>query len=145
VPVTGQDYDDDDEQSASSEPPWHNRTPAVVGATILGVLAIAVVIYAISFVARQFNTPEQAPLNFVDPSFSATTSRSGTPTTTGTITSTSPPQTTDLNPGDATSSSSSSRESTSRHDDEDDDDTSTTRTTRRKPRTNVTRTFDPYP
>jgi hypothetical protein len=145
--------DDDDEQTPSSAP-WYNRTDAVIGASVAGLAVIGILIAAVTFVSRQVNEPEQAPLNFVEPSFSATaTGSSSTPTTTATITSTSPPVTTDINgPSSTTSSSSDTSSST---------DTSTRTawtkpytppsgdesapTTRRGPRTNVTRTLYPQP
>jgi hypothetical protein len=144
---------DDDEQTPSSAP-WYNRTPAVIGASVAGLAVIGILIAAVTFVSRQVNEPEQAPLNFVEPSFSATaTGSSSTPTTTATITSTSPPVTTDIDgPSSTTSSSSDTSSST---------DTSTRTawtkpytppsgaepapTTRRGPRTNVTRTLYPQP
>jgi hypothetical protein len=148
--MAGQDPDDyDDEQT-----PWYNRTPAVIGASVVGLAVIGILIAAVTFVSGQVNDPEQAPLNFVEPSFSATaTGSTSTPTTTATITSTSPPVTTDINgPSSTTSSSDTSSSST---------DTSTRTawtkpytppggdesppTTRRGPRTNVTRTLYPQP
>lgn len=154
--MAGQDDDHDDEQ-LSSATPWYNRTPALVGASVAGLAVIGILIAAVTFVSRQFNEPDQAPLNFVEPSFSATATHSlSTPTTTATITSTSPPVTTDI---DAPSSTTSSSPDTSSG-----TDTSTpTRTastkphtspsgaesppstTRRGPRTNVTRTLYPLP
>ena len=151
--MTGPDPDDyDDEESPPT--PWYNRTPNVIGASVAGVAAIGIIIAAVTFVSRQFDEPEQAPLNFVDPSFSATASQSTTTTTTATITSTSPPVTTDID-GPSSTTSSSDTSST--------DTTSTTHTawtqpytppsgeesspstTRRGPRTNVTRTLYPQP
>ena len=155
--VTGPDPDDyDDEQSPA---PWYNRTPAVVGASVVGIAVIGILIAAVTFVSRQFNEPEQDPLNFVEPSFSATATRSSsTPTTTATITSTSPPVTTDINPPPSTPSpsntSSSSSDTTSSSDTSTStritqsrrsNEESTPRTTRRGPRTNVTRTLYPPP
>lgn len=135
------DYDDD----SSDEQPWHNRTPAVIGASLLGILAIGLLVLAGSFVAHQFDKPEEAPLNFVDPSFSEPAA-STTATTTATITSTSPPVTTDLSATTTTptSTSDSSTETTSRNDDENDDDEDRPSTTHRGPRTNVTRTVVPF-
>ena len=98
---------------------------------------------------QQYNEPEQAPLYFVEPTFSATATGTST-TTTQTITSTSPPQTTDIN-GPTTSSSSDTSSSetssseTARRTVEEDDDPTTRRSPRRTPRTNVTRTLNPYP
>ena len=148
--MAGEDPDD----YGDEETPWYNRTPNVIGASVAGIAAIGIIIAAVTFVARQFNEPEQAPLNFVTPSFSASASHSSTLTTTGTITSTSPPVTTDIN-GPSSTTSSSDTSST--------DTTSTTHTawtkpytppsgeesepstTRRGPRTNVTRTLYPQP
>jgi hypothetical protein len=150
--MAGQDPDDyDDGQS----PPWYNRTPNVVGASVAGLAVIGILIAAVTFVARQFDGPEQAPLNFVDPTFSATATRlSTTLTTTATITSTSPPVTTDIDaPWSTTPSSSdtsgSSQPSTSSRITQSrpshGNDESGPSTTRRGPRTNVTRTLYPPP
>jgi cytoskeletal protein RodZ len=151
--MAGEDPDDYEE---SSETPWYNRTPNVIGASVAGLAAIGIIIAAVTFVARQFDEPEQAPLNFVDPSFSATASHSTTSTTTATITSTSPPVTTDINGPSSTTSSSDT--STSTTDTTSGPNTAWTRpytppsgeesspsTTRRGPRTNVTRTLYPQP
>jgi cytoskeletal protein RodZ len=156
--MAGQDPDDHDDEQSPSSAPWYNRTPAVIGASVVGLAAIGILIAAVTFVSRQSNEPEQAPLNYVEPSFSATaTGSSSTPTTTATITSTSPPVTTDIDGPSSTTSSSDTSSSSST-------DTSTpTRTawtkpytppsgdesapttTRRGPRTNVTRTLYPQP
>jgi hypothetical protein len=143
--MAGQDPDDyDDEQT-----PWYNRTPAVVGASVVGLAVIAILIAAVTFVSGQFSEPTEAPLNYVEPSFSATaTGSSSTPTTTATITSTSPPVTTDINaPSSTTSSSDTSSSDTSTRvtQSRPSNDESTPRTTRRGPRTNVTRTLYPPP
>ena len=77
--------------------PWHNRTPAVVGASVLALAVIGLLIVVAIAVAREFSEPAQAPLDFVEPTYSATAAQSATTaTTTQTITSTSPPQTTDI-------------------------------------------------
>ena len=150
--MAGEDPDGYDE--SPSETPWYNRTPNVIGASVAGIAAIGIIIAAVTFVSRQFDEPDQAPLNFVDPSFSATASHSSTSTTTATITSTSPPVTTDINgPSSTTSSSDTSSTETSSG-----PNTAWTRpytppsgeesepsTTRRGPRTNVTRTLYPQP
>jgi cytoskeletal protein RodZ len=148
--MAGRDPDDyDDDQS-----PWYNRTPAVIGASVAGLAVIGILIAAVTFVSGQFNEPDQAPLNFVPPSFSATATRSSsTPTTTATITSTSPPVTTDIDgPSSTTSSSdtSSSTDTSTRtawtkpYTPPSGDESSPT-TTHRGPRTNVTRTLYPQP
>jgi cytoskeletal protein RodZ len=151
--MAGRDPDDYDDEQTSSSAPWYNRTPAVIGASVVGLAVIGILIAAVTFVSSQVNEPEQAPQNFVDPSFSATATRSSsTPTTTATITSTSPPVTTDIDGPSSTTSSSDTSSST---------DTSTrtawtkpytppsgdesSPTTRRGPRTNVTRTLYPQP
>lgn len=136
--------------------PWHNRTALVVGLSALALAIIAVLILGITYMSRHFGEPEEAPLNFVEPTFSATSPPVDTPTTTQTITSTSPPQTTEIGgpldpspstspPPTATSESSATTTSASPTVETDEDEESTERTTRRRPRTNVTRTFDPYP
>lgn len=129
-------FDDDDGQ------PWHNRTSTLLGASVLAILVIGILIVAATALARQFGETEEAPLDFVTPSFSATASMSTDTTTTQTITSTSPPETTDID-GPSTSPTSSSETTSSSDDDE--DEGPTTRTTRRTPRTNITRTLNPYP
>jgi hypothetical protein len=114
VAVTGSGSDDYDGDRKPSSSPWYDRTPAVVGASLVGVVVIGILIVAVTFVARRFNEPEQAPLNFVAPSFSATASvSSSTPTTTATITSTSPPVTTDIDGPSSTTSSGTSGSDTS--------------------------------
>ena len=86
MPVARRDYDDDDGQ------PWHNRTSTLLGASVLAILVITILIVAATALARQFDEPEQAPLDFVAPTYSATNSESAAAsTTTQTITSTSPP------------------------------------------------------
>ena len=154
--MAGQDPDDHDDEQSPSSAPWYNRTPAVIGASVAGLAANGILIAAVTFVSRQSNEPEQAPLNYVEPSFSATaTGSSSTPTTTATITSTSPPVTTDIDGPSSTTTSSDTSSSSST-------DTSTRTawtkpytppsgdesaptTTRRGPRTNVTRTLYPQP
>jgi hypothetical protein len=155
--MAGQDPDDHDDEQSPSSAPWYNRTPAVIGASVVGLAVIGILIAAVTFVSRQSSEPEQAPLNFVEPSFSATaTGSSSTPTTTATITSTSPPVTTDINGPSSTTSSSSGTSSGSSTDTSTrtawtkpytppSGDESAPTTTRRGPRTNVTRTLYPQP
>jgi hypothetical protein len=153
--MAGQDPDDYDDEQSPSPAPWYNRTPAVLGASVAGLAVIGILIAAVTFVSGQSNEPGNAPLNFVEPSFSATaTGSSSTPTTTGTITSTSPPVTTDINgPSSTTSSSSDTSSSTDTptrtawtkpYTPPSGDEPAPT-TTRRGPRTNVTRTLYPQP
>ena len=125
----------------------------VLGYVVMALAVIGILVLAITYMSRQFGEPEQAPLNFVEPTFSATSPRSGTATTTQTITSTSPPQTTEiggpLDPSTTPSTTStspsttSSSETTSEAPTVEQDEESTERTTRR-PRTNVTRTLNPF-
>lgn len=151
--MAGQDPDDNDDEQSPAPAPWYNRTPNVIGASAAGLAVIGILIAAVTFVSRQFNEPVQAPLNFVEPTFSATaTGSSSTPTTTATITSTSPPVTTDIDAPSATTSSSSDTSSSSEPststrvtNSRPSNDGSTPSTTRRGPRTNVTRTLYPQP
>jgi hypothetical protein len=155
--MAGQDPDDYDDEQTPSSTPWYNRTPEVIGASAAGLALIGILIAAVTFVSRQSNEPEQAPLDFVEPSFSTTaTGSSSTPTTTATITSTSPPVTTDINGPSSTTSSSSDTSSGSSTDTSTrtawtkpytppSGEESTPTTTRRGPRTNVTRTLYPQP
>ncbi|MDN4519147.1 hypothetical protein JN086_03040 [Mycolicibacterium austroafricanum] len=137
-----------DRDEATEEPPvaWHNRTSTLLAASVAGLAAIAVVISLISYVARQFSEPEQAPLYYVPPASSASTTKSGTSTTTETITSTSPPMTSDINP-EATPSEtpSTTKPSTRPPRTRETDGNDTTTTSRSRPRTNVTRTLSPVP
>ncbi|WP_313959933.1 hypothetical protein [Mycobacterium deserti] len=151
--MTGRGNADDDEQRDSSEVPWHNRPPELIGASLLAVLVIVLVVFAVSFMTRQFSEPEEAPLNFVDPTYSVSETGSATTTTTQTITSTSPPLTTEINtpdlPSTTTSSSETSEsdtaEETTAEETTSEEEETTERTTRRGPRTNVTRTLYPPP
>ena len=149
----GDDEFDEDEfvdEFGGDQPsePWHNSTRAVLGASAVGVAVIAGLVAAVMFVTGK-DEPADVPLNFVDPSFSATASRTptSTPTTTATITSTAPLSTTEFNTPTTTSNSSStsSSESSSAPRQREDDDGPITRTPRRMPRTNVTRTLLPRP
>jgi hypothetical protein len=149
--MAGRDPDDNDDAQSPSSAPWYNRTPNVIGASVAGLAVIGILIAAVTFMSREFNEPTQAPLNYVEPTFSATaTGSSSTPTTTATITSTSPPVTTDINGPTSTTSSadtSSSDTSTSTRitQSRESNDGSAPTTTRRGPRTNVTRTLYPQP
>lgn len=148
MPVTRRDRD----EGSPEEPPvaWHNQTSTLLGASVAGIAAIAVLIGLISYVAGEFTEPERAPLYYAPPtaSTSATTSGTATSSTTGTITSTSPPMTSDIN-GDTTTSSTTTtspstrpprtREPSTTAENEDGEP----ETTRNRPRTNVTRTLYP--
>ena len=97
------------EEFGGDEPsePWHNSTRALLGASAVGVVVIAVLVAAVMYVSGG-DEPTDAPLNFVDPSFSATASESApATTTTQTVTSTPKISTTEINgpPGPSTTSS----------------------------------------
>jgi hypothetical protein len=134
--VTG---DDDLHEEPAPSPPWHQSTPAVIAASVAGLAAIALVVAGVMFVTRQAGKPQDASLNYVDPTFSATATESAEspPTTTESITSTSPPVTTDINPPSTPPTTSSAVPSIS-------EPPSTSRS-RSRPRTNVTRTLYPLP
>ena len=79
--VAGPDLDDEFgedefvEEFGGDEPsePWHNSTRALLGASAAGVVVIALLVAAVMYVSGG-DEPTDAPLNFVDPSFSATAS-----------------------------------------------------------------------
>ena len=137
---------------AGASEPWHNSTRAVVGASAVGVAVIAVLVAAIMFVSGRDDSTN-APVDFVDPSFSATAPETPTssPTTTATITSTTPPSTTEINgpPTPPTTSASSGTSSTSSESPpvprQRGEEGGPTIRTPRRPRTNVTRTLLPRP
>jgi hypothetical protein len=141
---------DDDKGDTLSDPPWHEKTPTVVGASVAALLALAILYFLISTVARQFNTPDPAPSYYVDPGDTSSYSRTSATTTTETITSTVPPITTEINPGETTAPSTTSGTDTSvntnlptthRSTPSSGDETSFSR----RPRFNETRTLYPRP
>ena len=81
----------------------------VVGTSLAALLALAILYFLISTVARQFNEPDPAPGYYVDPGGSSSLSRSATTTTTESITSTVPPVTTEINPGDTSTTTTTTR------------------------------------
>ena len=148
------DFDEDEfvDEFGPDEPsaPWHNSTPAVLGASAAGIALIGILIAAVMFVSGR--DEPSAPVDFVDPSFSATAARTSTTTTTATITSTAPLSTTEINAPLAPSTTGSSDTSSS------DTSSSSAPATRprqreteetpggptsRRPRFNVTRTLAP--
>jgi hypothetical protein len=143
--------DADEGGDTLTEPPWHERTSTLVGASVAALLALGILYFLISTVARQFNEPDPAPQYYVDPgggssSFSRTAT---TTTTTETITSTVPPVTTEMNPGDTLTTTPSTDTSpntnlpsTHRSTPGNDDEPTFTRS---RPRFNITRTFLPQP
>lgn len=133
--------------------PWHHSTAKVLGASVAGLAAIGLVVGGVLFVSRQADETPQAPTNFVDPSFSATSDTSSSvPPTSSTPNRPSNPQTTDIDlpptsapppppPPSSTSEESTSRRTpTTRNNDDDDEDESTPSSTRKRPRLNETRT-----
>lgn len=143
--MTGRDRDEHAHQQAPHVP-WHHRTSTVLGVSMAGLAALAIVVMSIIYVSRQVTEPQQAPLNYVGPTSSATSTRT-TATTTGTITSTRPPITSDINP-DLTPSSTDSSLTSSRNPNyrpprTRESDGSEPRTTRSRPGTSVTATLNP--
>jgi hypothetical protein len=137
---------DDDKGDTLSEPPWHEHTPTLVGASVAALLALAILYFLISTVARQFNQPDPAPSYYVDPGSSSSFSRTSATTTTETITSTVPPVTTEINPGDPSSTSTTTTTDTSPNTDLPTTHRSTPSSSdesgySRRPRFNETRTF----
>ncbi len=158
VAVTG----GDDERNRRAEPraqtPWHHSTAAVLGASLLGVLLIAVLVAGGTFLARQIGEPTPAPTEFIEPSFATTptaTSARRTTTATGTTTrtSTSPPITTDSSGPRSTSPTEAPTETTPSEEASTLEETTTSSEpaeqddlpTRKRPRTNITRTLYPLP
>ncbi len=148
---------DDRGGDAPTEPAWHERTSILVGASVAALVVLALLYFIISTMVRSFSDPEPAPQYYLDPggtsSFSRTQS-AGATTTTETVTSTSPPVTSDINPGDPTSTTSgtdtttpsstpTSTESVPRIPPHTRD--SNEPTTRSRPRLNETRTLYPQP
>ena len=163
--MTGPDLDDEFDEAelvdeyGGDEPfaPWHNSTRAVVGASAAGVAVIGVLIAAVMFMSGG-DEPTDAPLNFVDPSFSETVagSASSATTTTPTITSTPRLSTTEINvpPGPPTTSGSSETTSSSSESSSStpftpprqrEADENPGGPTSRRPRFNITRTLGPGP
>jgi len=143
--------DADEGGDTLTEPAWHERTSTVVGASAAALLALAILYFLISTVARQFNEPDPAPGYYVDPGSSSSNSLSATTTTTETITSTAPPVTTEINPGDTSTTTTTTTSSdipantnlptTHRSTPSSGDETSFSR----RPRFNETRTLYPRP
>lgn len=117
--VTGPDVDNefddvefvDEFGGDAPSAPWHNSTRAVIGASVAGVAVIGVLAAAVVYVTGQDDGG--APVNFVDPSFSATASPTPATTTTATITSTAPLSTTEINAPLTTPSTTSGSSETS--------------------------------
>lgn len=143
--------DRDGDVESPAEPAWHERTGTLAGASIGAVIVLALLYFLISTMAREFNDPSPTPQYFIEPSSTSGPSQRDATTTTETITSTSPPVTTDINPGDpaattpgseTTSSSTSYPPGATRPPRTRDPDATTTRS---RPRLNETRTLYPRP
>ena len=163
--MTGPDLDDEFDEAefvdefGADEPsePWHNSTRAVVGASAAGIAVVGVLIAAVMFMSGG-DQPTDAPLNFVDPSFSETApeSASSATTTTPTITSTPRISTTEINapPAPPTTSGSSNTSTTPSESSSSapftrprqrEADENPGGPTSRRPRFNITRTLGPGP
>ena len=148
-------HDDDRGQAPA---PWHHSTANVVGASVAALAVIGLVIWGISAMVGT-DQPQDAPINFVNPSYASTTSARST---TSTVTTTRTPITSEVmgppeNSGSETSPSDTTSETTDTsttttstwtshelpttrtHASESDD----TATSRNRPRQNVTRTVYP--
>lgn len=155
MPVTG-----DDEQGQPPEAPWHHSTPAVAGASAAALAVIGLVVWvAVSLTGS--GGPEDAPIDFVPPTYTST-SKTTKSTTTRTTTNRLPMTTEFGGPSDTSSTSSSETSETSTSETSPTSTTTTTTTTTttesgnpgygeyptttyHRPRTNVTRTLYPVP
>jgi cytoskeletal protein RodZ len=139
--------------AVTGDPKWHERTPTLLAASVAALAAIGLIVWLTMFVVRQVDTTEPAPTEYMTPFDDSSSSAAPTTgSTTSTITSTKPVETTDISDviGPPSSSSSSSpsrtrtRTSTERARPGDDEEDETT-TTRRRARQNETRTLYPRP
>jgi hypothetical protein len=140
---------DRDDEFQREEPAWHERTSTVVGASLGALAAIGVLWFAISYLTGGSDAPSPAAPYLPEPSSWDSSTSSTTPTTsTETITSTSPPLTTDINPGDTSTTPSTSTETTTSYNPSNLPHTRTPSTYddgRNRPRFNETRTLYPRP
>ena len=143
--MTDADHDED-------EPPWHERTSTVVGASVGAIAVIGLLWLLISYVVGGSDEPGTTSQYYPDPSFSDRSSAATTETTsTETITSTSPPVTTDIDPGVTTTSGTDTTSTTPTTTSFNPSNLPRTRTSttfgdgRQRPRLNETRTLYPRP
>jgi hypothetical protein len=143
--VTDADHDED-------EPAWHERTSTVVGASVGAIAVIGLLWLLISYVVGGSDDPGTTSQYYPDPSFSDRSSAATTETTsTETITSTSPPVTTDIDPGATTTSGTDTSSTTPTTTSFDPSNLPRTRESttygdgRQRPRLNETRTLYPRP
>ncbi|MGV0772006.1 hypothetical protein [Mycobacterium syngnathidarum] len=147
---------DDDDQGQPPEAPWHHSTPAVAGASAAALAVIGLVLWA-AISLTSSSGPEDAPIDFVPPTYTSTSMKTTKSTTTRT-TSSSLPVTTEFGlPGESeTTTTTSDTSETSPTSTTTTTTTTTTEsssagygeyptTTRHRPRTNVTRTLYPPP
>lgn len=141
-----------DEPDSAPTQPWHNRTGPVVGASLLALVVIGLGALLVTTLVRA-DDPAPPPLRFTDPAMSERPS--GAATTTATITTTRPIETTDIDlpsaspesptddqPGTTAATPDEGTERITERERRDDDDRAPT--TRRTPRTNVTRNLNPF-
>ncbi|MCW2550696.1 MAG: hypothetical protein JWR78_477 [Mycobacterium sp.] len=140
------------DDSRNDEPAWHERTSTVVGASVGALAVIGLLWLLISYVAGGSDDPPPGSQYFLEPSVSGSSTE--LTTSTETITSTSPPLTTDINPGETSTTSGTDTTTTSTSTTPFDPSnlprtkTSTTNgdgSTSRRPRFNETRTLYPPP
>lgn len=156
MPVTG----DDDEQG-QPEAPWHHSTPAVAGASVAALAVIGLVLWA-AIALTSSGGPEDAPIDFVPPTYTSTSVKTSKSTTTRTTTSQLPVTTEFGVPGESDTTTTSPSETSGTSTTSETSPTSTTTTTtttesssagygeyptttHHRPRTNVTRTLYPPP
>ncbi|MBX8691409.1 hypothetical protein GO011_28620 [Mycobacterium sp. 20091114027_K0903767] len=150
----------DDDDQGQPEAPWHHSTPAVAGASAAALAAIGLVVWA-AIALTGSGGPEDAPIDFVPPTFTSTTVKTTKSTTTRTTSSRLPITTEYGIPGESDTSTTSPSETSGTSTTSETSPTSTTTTTttesssagygeyptttRHRPRTNVTRTLYPPP
>ncbi|WP_454788086.1 hypothetical protein [Mycolicibacterium lutetiense] len=153
----------DDDQGQPAEAPWHHSTPAVAGASAAALAVIGLVLWA-AISLTSSGGPEDAPIDFVPPTYTSTSVKTSKSTTTRTTTSRLPVTTEFGVPGesDTTTTSPSETSPTTTSETSPTSTTTTTTTTtpsstqpgadygeypttHYRPRTNVTRTLYPPP
>ncbi|MCV7014702.1 hypothetical protein [Mycolicibacterium madagascariense] len=141
-----------DDDSGTGEPAWHERTSTVVGASAGALAVIALLWFAISYVTSGSDAPPPPTPQYSVQSSDSGTTTTTTATSTETITSTSPPMTSDINPGDTsattTSGTSPSTDTTTSFNPSNLPHTKSPTTYddgRTRPRYNETRTLYPHP
>lgn len=144
----------DDDQGRPPEAPWHHSTPAVAGASAAALAVIGLVVW-VAVALTGSGGPEDAPIDFVPPTYASTSVKTSKSTTTRTTTSRLPVTTEFGVPGesDTSTTSPSGTSGTSGTSETSTTESSTTTTTTEspttttyhRPRTNVTRTLYPPP